>query len=1034
MNTPFASIDAALIRLAAPTDASQSWPDLTGEGPQQVAHWREWLSRVWADPSLAEVVEIASPHLAARIEDVCAGRLARSRRVRRVVESAVRYLLRRRARATPFGLFAGVAPLHLGPRTIISSKGAGAAVARPDAVWLASLITHLEIQQPLLACLSVVADNRAFARDGRWVLPWRSDPEGGQRPDIGEVSVRRTRAVWLAVEAARSPITVRALTGRLEAELPGTSRAAITNLLTALVAQQMLITSLRPPMESTDPLNHLLAQFREADPQGHHSEQVTELESLRDLLVAYGSEPRPRRRRALRAQALDRMRALHPGVEPRIAVDLRVDGSVALPRAVRREAEHAAAVLSALAPHPSGSPAWQVWHSRFLERYGENAIVPLVEATDPAIGLGWPPGYLGASGTVPVPALSNRDRALLRLAQQAALDSAREVVLDREQLRKLTQACGEEPTRLAPHTELRFSLQAPTPTAVDQGMFTLSLIGASRQAGTLIGRFLDLMEQPERARMKNALAAAPSQFPGAVRAQVSCPPLAERTHDVARAPAVLPRIVLGQHPGPAASDPDIDVRDLAVTGDSQGLRLMSLSLDRPVEPTLFNAVALRRAAHPLARFLCEVTTARSGTCRTFDWGAAEDLPFLPRLRYQRTVLVPARWNLTAADLPAPNTSWAQWHRAWQDLHHRLVLPESVLLGEDDRHLRLDTAEPAHLVLLRRHLEATGHARITEAPPTAEHGWIGERAHEIVLPMAAPHTAPPQEPRPRTVSPIRHLGHHPGVASWLYARLHAHPDRHDAILTGHVRALLEHWAEGPLQGVWFVRSRDPAPHLRLRMRLHGPQHYGAAAQRLGAWADSLRSQGLLSAITLETYYPEVARFGAGPAMAAAEKLFAADSSVVRAQLTTAPNLWHRQALTAASIVDLAQAFTGGPNEGRRWLVDHPPTRPASPPPREVTEQALALADPHRGPDLLTAAPGGEALIRAWRQRCVAAAAYRACLDGQGLDTDRVLSSLLHLHHNRMAGPDREAERGCLRLARASALAQTARSERRAPSPQ
>lgn len=1033
MTTPFASIDAAMIRLAAPTDTPPPWPDLTGESPQQVAHWRAWLTRIWAEPCLAEAIEIASPHLAARIEDVCATRLAQPRRVRRVVESVVRYLLRQRTRATPFGLFAGVAPVRLGTRTTISSEQAGAVIARPDAVWLASFIAHLESQQPLLVCLSVVADNRAFARDGRWVLAWRSDPAGGPRPDIGEVSVRRTRAVRLAIEAARSPITVRTLTDHLEAELPGASRAAITNLLAALVAQQVLITSLRPPMETTDPLNHLLARLSEVDRHGHHGEQVSALESVRDALAAYGREPTPQRRRALRAQALNRMRALHSGSEPQIAVDLRVDGSVALPHAVAREAEHAAAVLTALAPHPTGPPVWHVWHARFLERYGENALVPLGEVTDPAIGLGWPPGYLGAPDTVPLPALSKRDRALLRLAQQAAVDSTREVVLDQERLRALTQACGAAPTSLAPHTELRFSLQAPTPTAVDEGAFTLSIIGVSRQAGTLTGRFLGLMEPTERARMKNALAAAPSLTPGAIRTQLCCPPLAERTHDVARAPAVLPRIVLGQHPDAAADGPDIDVQDLAVTGDSKGLRLVSLSSGRPVEPTLFNAVALRRAAHPLARFLCEVTTARTGACRTFDWGAAQDLPFLPRLRYRRTVLAPARWNITAADLPGPTTPWARWHQAWQELHQRLRLPESVLLGEYDRHVRLDTAEPAHLALLRRHLETTGHAHLTEAAPTADHGWIKGRAHEIVLPMAAPAPAPPADPPPRPTRPIRHPGHHPGTSSWRYARLHAHPDRHDALLAVHVRALLEQWREGPPQGIWFVRSRDPAPHLRLRMRLHGPDDYGAAAQRLGSWVDSLRDQGLVSALTLETYYPEVARFGTGPAMAAAETLFAADSAAVLTQLTAAPGSWYLQAITAASIADLAQAFTGGPRQGHRWLVDHPTPRPTSPPPREVSEQALALADPDLGPALLSTTPGGEALVQAWQQRRTAAAAYRACLDDQGLDVDRILSSLLHLHHNRMIGPDREAERGCLRLARASALTHTARAERRAPSP-
>ncbi|MGH3811560.1 MAG: lantibiotic dehydratase, partial [Pseudonocardiaceae bacterium] len=56
---------------------------------------------------------------------------------------------------------------------------------------------------------------------------------------------------------------------------------------------------------------------------------------------------------------------------------------------------------------------------------------------------------------------------------------------------------------------------------------------------------------------------------------------------------------------------------------------------------------------PLARFLAEVASARCGVYGPFDFGAARTLPFLPRVRYGRTVLASARWLLVADDLPVP---------------------------------------------------------------------------------------------------------------------------------------------------------------------------------------------------------------------------------------------------------------------------------------------------------------------------------------------------------------------------------------------
>jgi lantibiotic biosynthesis protein len=66
---------------------------------------------------------------------------------------------------------------------------------------------------------------------------------------------------------------------------------------------------------------------------------------------------------------------------------------------------------------------------------------------------------------------------------------------------------------------------------------------------------------------------------------------------------------------------------------------------------MINAVEFRHRTHPLARFLCEITTARAAACVPFAWGAASSLPFLLRIRHGRTVLKPASWNLSASDLP-----------------------------------------------------------------------------------------------------------------------------------------------------------------------------------------------------------------------------------------------------------------------------------------------------------------------------------------------------------------------------------------------
>ncbi|MGH3693303.1 MAG: lantibiotic dehydratase [Pseudonocardiaceae bacterium] len=663
--------------------------------------------------------------------------------------------------------------------------------------------------------------------------------------------------------------------------------------------------------------------------------------------------------------------------------------------------------------------------STHLERYGPRALVPVGELINVESGLGFPAGYRDSRVRPPPrPGPSERDAALLALAQHAALQQNTEIVLDEEMIAGLAVG-ADSAARTQPHTELRFRVHAPTLDALDRGEFELAITGASRAAGTTTGRFLHLFDTEDRERMVSTYTGLPTVSENALPVQLSCPALHARTENVTRSPAVLPHLLaLAEHH--PCGDTVISLDDLAVSGDAQRLYLVSLSRRRPVEPVVFSAVELTNHAHPLLRFLCEIPTARLAVCTPFSWGVASRLPFLPRVRYRRSILSPAMWALSATDLPGPTAPWHDWVTsvsAWRD---RFRVPAAVYLGEGDRRLRLDLDEPAHLHAVRAELDRCGHTTVREAPDPSAFGWIHGQAHDIVIPLAATARPVPQRAWSGRVISREH-GHLPGASDWLYVKLYAHPDRHTAILTHHLPNLLSAWDSEPQW--WFLRYRDPEPHLRLRIRLRSADAFGETAQRVGAWAAGLRRLGLIGQVQLDTYYPETGRFGGDAAMAAAESVFAADSAVAIAQLTYTgrSGAGHQRAIIAASLVDLAISFTGGNGEGMRWLIDHIGKIPTPAPAREVHDQAIRLAYPHDHWAALRAIPGGDHIATAWAKRRTALVAYRDTLIASGETAlEVVLPDLLHLHHVRMAGICPDTERACARLARAAALSWATRT--------
>ncbi len=1031
-------VDAVIVRAAVHPAGMDlpAWPDLTGSTDVHVRQWRGWLDQVWSRDSLAEAIEVASPVLAREADKVLAGHVPEPRQMRRIVMSVARYVLRAADRATPFGLFAGVIPAAFGSRPAVRWGEDHHTVTRPAAGWLAAVVTSLEACPELLRRLPVIASNLCTIQGGRLVAASQQhigpgDGDTSQAAPV-EVSVRRTRAAEAALRYARSPIVVRDLAAKLAADFPGTPEPVIDKMLAELVRLRLLLTSLRPPMTVTDPLAHVLAQLDAAGAASipRIAGQVRELRTIRAEMRRHDQAPSPGERRYRRARLAGRTHRPAGMADPPVTVDMRLDAEIVLPAAVAREAEAAAAALTRLTPHPSGLPAWQDYHAAFIERYGPGALIPLLEITSPGTGLGFPATFRGSARTLPAPPLPTRDERLLALAYATVMSGGSEIILDDQTISDL--AGDGELTQVPPHAELFVQVHAATMAAAGRGEFTLVVTGASRAAGTTTGRFLHLLGSADRDRISRAYASLSTVRAGALPVQVSCPPVYARSEGVARAPAVFPRVIsAAEYHEPDARMLPLD--DLAVGGDAEGLYLVSLAQQRIVEPAALNAVEFRHFTHPLARFLCEVTRARAAVYMPFSWGAASLLPFLPRLRYRRTVLAPARWNLPASHLPGAAAPWQQWKDGLAGWRQQFRVPAAVYLGEADNLLRLDLDHDVYLALLRAHLDRRGHATFYEAPGLDSYGWLDGRAHEICVPLTStmPTLAAPHPARiARTRVAGRDQGHLPGCSPWLYVKLYGHPGQQDSILD-RVPDLLAAFEDPPPW--WYVRYLDPEPHLRLRLPCAGA--YGQAAHHVGAWSALLRDAGLAGRIQFDTYYPETGRYGSGAAMAAAEAAFAADSAAAIAQAACAASgSTHPHALTAVSLSDIAAAFTGSIAEGMHWLVSHIPKDSGTVPvPRPVHGQAMRLADPREDHAALHAVPGGDQVLTAWRRRALALAAYRDTLlpDAGEVSADSVLASLLHMHYIRVAGPGPETEQACHRLARSAAVGWLARNEETRP---
>ncbi|MET3984848.1 thiopeptide-type bacteriocin biosynthesis protein [Streptomyces sp. PvR034] len=1025
-----------------------------------------------ADPLLRQAVEVASGSLSLSLQrlatDEGAAALGRKRTLS-AARTLTRYARRAGGRPTPFGLFAGVSRARFGAADkaepagppIGPPTGPGRVAVRLDGAWLHRRVRDWLAVPEVRRRTDVVLNDLCVRRDGRLVR------HTGER----EVSVQDNALVAVVREAAARPVPYTDLLDALVERFPTVGAERIDGLLAGLVQHGFLLTSLTPHRIDAALLDRIEAAVEGAVPGAAEG-----LRAVRAAAAAHEADPPGEGRASWRA-LLDAVHALDgpgaadgagaqggAGARPPVHVDLRMPADLVLPEAIGEEVRRYAAAIWAMTPQWTSLDHMRDYRERFIERYGTACAVPLGDLVDPHRGLGLPPSYGAPAPAHPrVGPGEDADRprraAIAELTQQAVLDGG-DIELTDADVARLAAAVGHDPAARAPRTlELCFQILADSQEALDRGEFTL--LGSphigSWTAGATAGRFAAVTGLTEELR---ELAAGPDADTDAdpdtaaadapILAQVDVMPGDPRSLNIVQVPPLLEhRIPIGV--ADDRGDPHcLDWRTLLVAAGEDGLRLLHGPTGRPVVPVFPHMLALDAQAPPVARFLSDLAAARPRVWSGWDWAGLDVLPYLPSVRYGRVITAPRRWLAGRRLLDAARSSDdAVWEQGLRDWRRRGRVPDRIQIARNDQMFPVDLSEPWDQGLLRAELTAKEPRFQLYEDLTAGGaglGWNGGHSTEIVVPLvraaraAAP--APPGAPAPLARSAVRTAPtavHLPGE-DWLYLKLYAEPGVHDALLADHLPRLLAE-VDADVDRWFFLRYRDPEPHLRIR--LHGDP--AALHQRvLPAVARHVRrlvEAGTVRTLTLDAYRPETDRYLGADAQEEAEGLFLTDSQSALIQLRA------RRA-GAAAVPDEVLAAAGhavlldslGDWDWCAW-ADHMFTKG---PDHEVYQRHRALADelvrPGEAPGD-TARRVGErlgvpALAELWTRSPQPSAFGALLLAAPEADRDEAVLSLLHMRHNRLFGIDPAAEARAYAVLRGAArtrLAARAHAHRTAPDP-
>lgn len=909
----FFAIRTPLLPFAAWTDWADEMPasdaSADSSGSQNSVVLRERLRERLRDPVFLDALFVASPSLVWSLKDWL--ERPESQKGRRIERALVKYFARMTGRCTPFGLFAGCSTGRIASETRLqlAPRSAYTRHTRPDSEFLTTLVDALN-HEPTLRSELHFRPNSSLYCIGDRIHYAEARVQSGVR-NYFLVSATADPPLLLTIERARAGASVHELAASLLDGDVEYDEAA--EYVTQLISGQVLVPELAPVVTGPAALDDLLHQLSDKPSVSNVYRQLRQLRTALQDLDASGLGVAPTRYREI----ADSCHGLPMDID--IARLFQVElmkpiSCMELGGGVIEDLLTGVQVLYDL--FGATFDNLDAFRKEFRQRY-EDAEVPLAEVLDEESGIGF-----GASTGTEAGAYQLLDGVVFppRAAEQTAPVNATTELLQRRLYETLAAGLDEmvldagdlEPFHgrdVAPLPDAFEIAGAVLPPASDnqdpRHRVLISSMGGPSGARYL-GRFCHLDAQL-RTNVEQHLADEEALRPAVTFVEVVHLPQG-RIGNVIMRPVLrgFELAFLGR--SGASADRQLSVADLTVSLRDNQIVLRSRCLNREVIPRLTCAHNTRHSSLAVYRFLGALQSQGLTSFLAWNWGALLHLPFLPRVRYGRTVLARRTWNTLGGEIAgslkanAPNR-----FRQVQDWRRARGLPRHVGLVQGDNVLPVDLDNIASVDALVNLVAGRPQFVVREMLPgpgeLVVEGPEGAYCHEIIVPFVRKTDAsqndllanrPPMgsvaladgRPPPDHDSPedgrrarIRPLG-----SDWLYLKIFCGQATADRVLCEVLSPLIEQFLKSELVKRWFfIRHGDPAWHLRIRFQGLPTTLTHRVLPDVTAALRQFVESGLIWSLQIDTYNREIDRYGGPPAMDLCEELFHADSDAVQALL-------------------------------------------------------------------------------------------------------------------------------------------------------
>lgn len=827
------------------------------------------LKELFSDKLIQEGIYIASPDLHGELMKYISNENPPSKDQKRIQISLLRYLTRMTTRCTPFGLFAGY---NLGPINDLTTElciGSPSNIikrVRLDMDYLSQLVN--KITQHHKADQFSYCANSTIYKVGNKLRYIEVIYLNGQK-SYRITHVNYNDVLPEVIGYARPNRSFLELVRFLH-EL-GLPEGQAVSYVQQLIDAQILVNSLQVNVTGEEYMHVLTRKLKAIDSlnlEGTALEKaIVKLETVKDQSEV-GSYK----------DIKTVLEAVTPDIEESKLFQLdmlKSAVSCTLNESILSEIKEACAVTTYLSAWQPGKDRLSVFKKVFEGRY-ETATVKLTDVLDAEIGIDYQAVKINDNTEhLSQDYLASNQAAFFKFLKykEALKKGSQSISILKGEVEKF-----KKPVNVPVSLSAMIRLYA---NAAQEPLIEFRY-ASGPSAARLLGRFCHSSEELT-SKVKRLLQAEEGHEAHAIFAELAHIPQ-DRMGNVIARPHLRSKEIVFLSKSTLEVKDQVHLDDLYLRLDRGKLVLISKRINKEIIPRLTSAHNFGNNNLQIYHFLGDLQFQDMVPGISWTWDFLSMQEFLPRVYYEKVIISPALWNLTATHLEfiKEKDVSAQKH-GLETLKRRLKIPDLVLLVEGDNELLLDLGKPFTLEILRKSFVKGNILTLKECLFTENNLVVSDEKgmayfNEIIIPLTK------KAESKRSDQPVYHFNKkirrdfEPG-SEWSYFKIFTGVSTADVLIKNVIFPFAEKLLKkGSIDKWFFIRYNDSGFHLRIRF--HHTQNH-AAPDFTNEFYKLLKpyfQSNEINDFSMHTYKREIERYGL-KTMALSETFFHMDSMFV-----------------------------------------------------------------------------------------------------------------------------------------------------------